>query len=111
MEDNSVTYSAIKFKNKDEQNKETKDEDKVNLDEKVPKNIKRVIDSNTLNEALKKNKRVLKFNKKKSILQNQEINKMINSNNDNNLKTNKKILRNYSKVKVQSMLKDTEKMV
>ena len=76
---------------KDEQNKETKDEDKVNLDEKVPKNIKRVIDSNTLNEALKKNKRVLKFNKKKSILQNQEINKMINSNNDNNnLKTNKK---------------------
>ena len=78
-------------------NKDNKDNLKESYNQKIPSNIKRVINSNSqiFNEEKKKDSkeiRILKFNKNKSLIKNKEINDKIRINNKNKKNQNKKAL-------------------
>ena len=112
IENNSKNKIKIYTRQKNNNNKLTTSKKEVNIlaktDKKeknkniIPHNIKRVINSKTLDNEQKKEPkkeiRVLKFNKNKPVLQNREIKKVINtqnnshnnSNNQNNKNKNKK---------------------
>ena len=94
-------YKREENNNKNSNNKSFKIDNKDNLKESynqiIPSNIKRVINSNSkfFNEEKKKDSkevRILKFNKNKSLIKNNEIGNKINIINKNSKNQNKKAL-------------------
>ena len=96
-DDNNIINNSKKKSNKKYKINKTKSDDTKEVStKKIPNNIIKVISSKTLNineeqkKDPKKEIRVLKFNRNKSLLHNKEINKVINSKEKN--KKNKKSL-------------------